>query len=352
MRERGGALRLLSLAVVLSAMALAVPATAAAATVVNGNFETGNFEGWQVETTNAEIGDWFNYEGTAPPFNLKGNGRETAPLPAPPQGKHAAVADQLNPSTMILYQDVYLAPEMRHQLSFRTYYTSYRPLAVPSPDTLSPLEEAGGQANQQFRIDVMRPEAPLDSIAPEDVLRTAFQVGEGDPASMPPARITANLTPFAGQTVRLRFAVVATKEALNAGIDEVAITTTPPDSPSAGTGMGGGKKGGPGAGGAAASLRVLGRAKSLGNGGAIVRVRVPAAGRLTAKRPKLLVPASAESARARVVSLRLKPTAKAMGILRRKGKLRLKVALAFDPRGAGTIQRASTSVLLKLAASN
>jgi hypothetical protein len=165
---------------------------------------------------------------------------------------------------------------------------------------------------------------------------------------MPPTRLTANLTPYAGQTVRLRVAVAAGKEALNAGIDDVSVTTTgAAGSGGAGAGGTGGKGGG--AAGAGSRLRVLGHAKTLGSGGAILRVRLPDAGRLTAKRPKLLLPASAEAKRPRVVSLRLKPTAKAMATLRRRGKLRVKVALAFDPSGSAALQRASVSVLLRLA---
>jgi len=348
MRERGGALRLLSLAVVLLAVALAAPAAAAAATVVNGNFETGNLEGWHKQDSTG-FGDWYVYKGTKPPISE--SGRNTAPVPAPPQGDYAVIADQLDPDTLILYQDISLAAGAKHQLSLQAFYSSNKPLAVPTPDSLSTDPSViGEQANQQFRIDLIRPDAPLESIDPADLLRTIFSTQPGDPVTMPPTRLSASLTPYAGQTVRLRIVVAAGREALNAGIDDVAVATTPvPDSGSGGGGKGGKKDGGPDA---AASLRVLGRAKSLGNGDAIVRVRVPAAGRLSAKRPKLLVPASANPARARVVSLRLQPTAKAMGILRLKGKLRLKVALAFDPQGAGDTQRKSTSVLLKLAASN
>jgi hypothetical protein len=324
-------------------MALAIPAAASAASVVNGNFESGNLEGWHVFSTSPEVGDWFSYEGTTPPFSLRGKGRGTGEVPPPPQGRYGAVADELDPVTTILYQDVELAPEMKHQLSLRTFYASDRPLAVPTPDTLSPLEEeTGGHVNQQFRIDVMRPEAPLESLAPEDLLRTVFETHAGDPASMPPTRMTANLTPFAGQTVRLRFAVAATKEALNAGLDEVSVTSTPPGAPT--TGGTGGKGKGSGSG-----LSLVGHAKALPNGRAILRVRVPGPGRLSAKCPKLLVPAGATPAAARVVTLHLKPTAKAMRALRQKGRLRVKVALAFDPAGSAAIQRAGSSVLLELA---
>jgi hypothetical protein len=356
MRERGGALRLLSLVVVVLSALLAAPAAATAATVVNGNFETGNLQGWQTHGVTG-FGNWFVYKGTKPPISEGGRG--TAPVPAPPQGEYAAIADQLDPDTLVLYQDISLAAGAKHQLSLETFYSSNKPLALPTPDTLSTDPGViGEQANQQYRIDLVKPEAGVESIEPADILRTLFRTMPGDPVAMPPTRLTANLTSFAGQTVRLRIAVAAGKEALNAGIDDVSVTTTPgPGSGEAGPGGAGGAggkggKGGKGGGesaGPGSPFRVLGHAKSLPNGAAILRVRLPDAGRLTAKRPGLLVPASAQAADARVVSLRLKPTAKALRILNRKGKLRLKVALAFDPLGSATIQRATPSVLLELA---
>lgn len=345
MNDGGGALRLVSVVLALVAAAWAVPAAASAATVVNGNFETGNLEGWHAHSATG-FGDWFAYSGTKAPISgeVKESGSTTTrpanPVPAPPQGRYAAIADQLDPDTLVLYQDIVLAPDARHQLSLEAFYSSNNPLAVPTPDTLSTDPSlTGGQANQQFRIDLMKPEAPLESIEPGDVLRTIFSTAPGDPVAMPPRRLTANLTPFAGQTVRLRVAVAAGKEALNGGIDDVSIASTP----SSGA-AGGGAKGGAGVG----RLRVLGHAKSLSNGGVLLRVRVPGSGRLTAKRPKLLVPASASAAGPRVVGLHLKPTARAMGKLRRRGKLPIKVALTFDPTGASAIQRVGVSVLLKL----
>ena len=60
-------------------------------------------------------------------------------------------------------------------------------------------------------------------------------------------------------------------------------------------------------------------------------------------------PSEATAAGPRVVSLHLKPTAKGMAKLRHRGKLAVKVALAFDPAGAAAIQHASASVLFKMA---
>src|SRR5262249_50239739 len=139
-----------------------------------------------------------------------------------------------NPDSDILYQDVALEPGLEHQLSLVAYYDSYSPIAIPNPDTLSIADEAlrlpNGkfQRNEQFRIDVIRPEAPLESLDPPDILRTVFAPRPGDKQSMAPRRLTVDLSAFAGQTVRIRIAVAATDEVFNAGVDSVAITTSSP----------------------------------------------------------------------------------------------------------------------------
>ena len=45
---------------------------------------------------------------------------------------------------------------------------------------------------------------------------------------MAPTQLSADLTPFAGQTVRLRIANAVNDDIFNAGVDAVSITSTPP----------------------------------------------------------------------------------------------------------------------------
>ena len=192
---------------------LAVPSAASAATVTNGDFETGTLSGWQTQATSG--GNWFAYSGFHPPIN------PLFIIAAPPQGSNAAVTDQSAGGTHILYQDVALAPG-NHTLSLYVYYNSQAAIAHPSPDSLS----SSDTPNQQYRIDVMKPSAPLTSIDPADILLAVFRTATGDPPVLLPTMKTADLTPFAGQTVRLRFAEVANQGFFNASTDAVSIAST------------------------------------------------------------------------------------------------------------------------------
>jgi len=88
-----------------------------------------------------------------------------------------------------------------------------------SPNTLDPYSTA----NQQYRVDIMRPSASLLSVAPADILLNVFQTKPGDPLVLPPAEYRVDLSPFAGQTVRLRFAQVCNIYFFQASVDDVRL---------------------------------------------------------------------------------------------------------------------------------
>jgi hypothetical protein len=330
--------------------AVLIPCGAGAADVINGGFESGTLNGWHVQQA-TQAGNWFAYTGTDAPIGSK---RPTPadPIQPPPQGSFAAIADQANPDSLILYQDVLLEPGLPHFLSLLAFYDTYDPLAVPTPDTLSVDDEVlGGQANQQYRIDVIRPEAPLDSLDPADILRTVFRARRGNPARMLPTRLTADLSQFGGQTVRLRIAAAVHEEVLNAGVDAVSITATPPGH----SGEGLRRRDNP------KRFRV-GRAKANRNTGIVtLRVEVLGSGLLRAKgvstRPprlraagslrKSIEPVTVPVALAKTVSVRLRPTASARAILRRRGKIQVDVGLTYMPTN-GTPEVASVPVEFKL----
>lgn len=339
---------------IVALVAALAPSGAGAATVVNGGFESGTLNGWQVHRV-TEAGNWFSYKGTAAPIGSK-RPTPASPVQAPPQGLYAATSDEANPDTLILYQDVALEPGRSHQLSLLAYYDSYKPIAVPTPDTLSVGEESlAGQKNQQYRIDVMKPDAPLESVDPADILRTLFVTKLGDPQEMGPTKLTANLSAFAGQTVRLRIANAIHEEVFNAGVDAVSISSTASGSPS-----GGSRHGGP---------KLFSFEKIRANrhdGTATLRVRVSGPGLLRArgasasankarttkagKLRKPIEPVTVPVAVAKTVTIHVRPTSSARAVLSRKHKLRVMVSVTYMPTG-GPSEAASLPVVLRLDAS-
>jgi hypothetical protein len=110
-------------------------------------------------------------------------------------------------------------------LAYSHITTFYNNLADAfyTPASLSYLTDP----NQQYRVDIMKPGAPVKSVAPLDILDTVFSTKVGDPLAMSPyTTMTADLSPFAGKTVRLRFALVDNVAGFYGGVDNVKVTST------------------------------------------------------------------------------------------------------------------------------
>jgi uncharacterized repeat protein (TIGR01451 family) len=194
----------------------------AEASAVNGGFETGDFTGWTPSVVCVQnLADWFVYSGTTLP--ISGN-----TFDAPPEGTFAAVSDMNFVSTLVLYQDFVLEAGQTHTLSFLHAFQNLHGINY-SPPTL----DCTAVPNQQYRVDILNPAAPIDSVDPLDVLANVFQTTPGGPTTQPYTPVTFDLTPFAGQTVRLRFAVVDTEFFFHVGVDAVSVLSLMP-----GTGLG------------------------------------------------------------------------------------------------------------------
>ena len=207
---------LLALAVTLVCALLALASPAWAARAVNGDFETGTLSGFTVVNQVADRGSWLAYSSTNPPPFCS----TVLPPEAPPQGTYAATTDQDDDASHVLYQDIALEPNARHSLSFMLYYKSIEPFATPA--TLDWAQEP----NQQYRVDILKPSADPFSVAPADVLARVFRTEEGDPQTLDPTRMTFDLSPYAGQTVRLRFAAVAGQGCFPASVDDIERADT------------------------------------------------------------------------------------------------------------------------------
>jgi hypothetical protein len=295
---------------VVAVAMLAVPGPASAAIVNNGDFETGDLSGWQMVTSSPNSG-WFAYSGTSAPVSLN-------PIPAPPQGNHAAISDETGAGLHVLYQDITLPTSVPAlQLSLLVYYDSQAPIASPNS-----LDFSGG-ANQQYRVDVMKPDAPLDSVDSSDVLRTVFRTLTGDPETLSPTQKTADLTPFAGQTVRIRLAEVDNQLFYNAGADVIAVKSN--------------------------EFTVGTATRNKKKGTATIPVTVPEAGTLslTGNGVKPSSATKAVAVGAGTTNLLVKATGKKKRKLQKKGKVTVSVTITYTPTGISANSQQATVKLKK-----
>ena len=137
------------------------------------------------------------------------------PILAPPVGTFAAVADQVDEDSNILYQDIQIPAGATVKCSAIVYYENIAGVFIIGDGLTLNVP------NQQYRVDIMDPNAPsFDTGA--GVLLNLFQTLPGDPKSLGYTTLNFDLSPFAGSTVRIRAAVVVTEAPLNGSIDAVS----------------------------------------------------------------------------------------------------------------------------------
>jgi hypothetical protein len=190
--------------------------------LANGSFEmnggegTNLLDGWTVVDIGANgsppVGSWVVQTGESSPVQ----GFQVSP---PTDGTYAGMTEQTGPGTQLLYQDI-VVPHGKPVLTFDLQLVNSAEDGYFSPNTL--LIDPQFTPNQQFRMDIMDPRAPIEDVG-AGVLRKVYQTQPGDPAITPYQTIQASLAEFAGRTVRLRFAVVVNRNNLDAGIDRVIV---------------------------------------------------------------------------------------------------------------------------------
>ena len=179
----------------------------------NNSFETGTFTGWTKYFRSQNVGDWYNYTGVSTPIT-------NHDIAAPPDGTRAAVTDHNAPTTHELYQDVAIPAGPFATLSFFMAYNNTNGFFV----TLNTLDWVN---NQQVRVDLIKTTTANESIAAADVLANLYRSQPGDVLVISPSRkFTYNVSAFAGQTVRLRFAAAVGLSYFPISIDNVCLSTT------------------------------------------------------------------------------------------------------------------------------
>jgi hypothetical protein len=194
------------------------PALANGSFELNGGEGTSLLTGWTVVDIpflgNPPSGSWVAQRGEVAPIS----GITSEP---PTDGSFAAMSDQTGPGGHILYQDVTVPAHGKPVLSFDLYLANQAG-GFATPTTLSP----DGEPNQQFRMDIMDPDAPLDDLG-AGVLRRVYRTEVGDPAVSGYLTIQTSLTEFAGRTVRLRFVEVDNQFFFEVGVDRVNVGKKP-----------------------------------------------------------------------------------------------------------------------------
>ena len=175
-------------------------------------FESGTLAGWRVDRSGA--GGWFVYSnGKTAPAPAQSDPNIPFDVPNPPDGKFAAITDMNGPGTRILYRDVMLDGRYRVHLTVFYVNTGTFSTSAPGRDTIGD--------DQQYRIDVVSPLGPVRSLAKEHLLATIFQGRPTDPARREPTEVSFDLSPWAGQLVRLQLASADNQGPLRAGVDNI-----------------------------------------------------------------------------------------------------------------------------------
>lgn len=226
-------IRLLATATV----AFGVAAGLAMAAPSNGDFETGNFDGWKTKDENGDggamrdtsKGRWQVYEGKlrlggleAPPPR-QGMGGPEPKLPEPPQGKYAAGIASQGPGTHVLHRVLAVSGQKKLSLQLAYWNTADD---FYTPDTLAsdkPARRGIGPEtvpNQQLRIDLMKPNAPIYSVKDQDIVKTIFRTRPGDDLRRDYKKLNKNV---GGGEYRLRIAEVDNQSNFLAGVDAVKL---------------------------------------------------------------------------------------------------------------------------------
>ena len=201
---------------------LANATTAPGTMVVVDDFESGTLTGWTLERRGS--GNWFTYQdGRQPPDPKQTNPFQPFHMPNPPQGKFAAVSDGRGPGLKVMYRDIKLEGRMMLELTV-FYVSSTDGLSGYSVPFVAPRTLAiNAGPNQQFRIDILSPAAAADSMADADIRATVFETRPDAPARRGPTPVRYDLSPWAGQTVRLRIATADNQAPLRTGVDNVRL---------------------------------------------------------------------------------------------------------------------------------
>lgn len=187
--------------------------------ISNPGFESGDLSGWTVETN-----------GSAFPIAVDSGTTSTSAGTINPSlsDDFYAYTSQNGPGSSFLAQEFEVQPGVNRIFFDIAINNSVSDYFVPEPVSF----DFNGDANQQARFDILVPGAALTTVDPADIIVTGFQTQPGDPLIQDWTRydidVSAELAPFEGQTVTLRFVQVDNQGFFNLAIDNLSVGTRPP----------------------------------------------------------------------------------------------------------------------------
>jgi hypothetical protein len=342
----------------IAALLLLTAGSAEAAGPAEGGFENG-LAAW-TKTSFYENTEW----SAQTKADAEADFKTTLPAAI---GPYVAATEYGGNDTALLTQTFALPAASNLDLSLYLFYESETPTVVPAPDTLF-VRNAEGEpgGNQQVRVDVLKANAPLESLSPNDILATLYASPSGGPEVLGPTLLSADLSQFAGQTVTLRIANATSEGEMKVGVGAVSLTATPlppaPPAPAAEetptTPVSDG----------VASPVAHKLVHRLSTGSATLDVRLPAAGSLVVSdarrkaavasvfsasrttatpKPILIRTASVAVDRPQTVHVRLRPTAAASRLLAKTGRVHFRLQLTFTSARGAVSTATYRGVLLK-----
>ncbi|MDA8017406.1 MAG: hypothetical protein MPN21_08135 [Thermoanaerobaculia bacterium] len=202
-----------------------VPIEEGGATLLNPSFEmnggvgTNVFTDWTVVDVPGSIGGLPSAFGSIVAQTGVTSPVSSSAVEAPTDGTFSAMADATGPSASLIYQD-FVVPSGTTTVRCDVYINNQAGVFI-NAGTL----DWEAVANQHARLDIMDPLAPDDDVG-AGVLLNLFITNPGDPAVQSYQTISADISAFAGQTVRLRAAEVDNQFFFNMGLDNCSVTSS------------------------------------------------------------------------------------------------------------------------------
>ena len=158
------------------------------------------------------VGGWFVQQSLITP--ITGRGWRGAV-----EHEYGALTDSDDPGSHILYRTINVGNGKKTRIEMWVYYRN-RADGFCSPASLSEV----GPCNQQYRIDIIKTSAAVDSVAPADVLQNLFQTNSNSPLTLKPKHLLVKkLNSGISGDVVLRFAEVDNQAPFNASVDGIQI---------------------------------------------------------------------------------------------------------------------------------